>query len=434
MNRRAPILIFCLCAIAFVLGVIQLFKLRFEQGDVYPPYSSLRADPLGSMALYESLQRMPGIDVQRDYSARNKLPEPKGTTYLHLAGDPHDWRWMPESLVAEIDGFLSRGGRLVITCEPEASGSSFLSSRGTNAPPAKLKKGGKATPPEKPAKPGQPEGDDADEEDPFVKMTDLRERWGFDVDYEKLPRGLADSAEAVTVTNLSSLPLPATLDWHSATLFTSLATNWQIIYARGTNAVVMERHFGKGTVVFASDSFFVSNEALLRDRQAALLAWLVGPNQLVVFDEAHLGVIQEPGVATLMRRYRLHGVIAGLALLMGLFVWQNSFSLVPPPRPARGREFVTGRDSSAGFVNLLRRAIPAGEILKVCFEQWQKSIAGRRDLAPSRREQAKQIVADELARTGLDRNPVAAYQQVSQILKPGGAPASAKSSTSSEKA
>ena len=55
MKHRAPIILFGLCAVAFVLGVLQLFRLRFEQGDVYPPYSTLRADPLGSMALYERI-------------------------------------------------------------------------------------------------------------------------------------------------------------------------------------------------------------------------------------------------------------------------------------------------------------------------------------------------------------------------------------------
>jgi hypothetical protein len=68
--------------------------------------------------------------------------------------------------------------------------------------------------------------------------------------------------------------------------------------------VVVERQVGRGTIVMASDSYFLSNEALQRDRHADLLAWLVGSGTQVVFDEAHLGIVEKPGVATLMRKYR----------------------------------------------------------------------------------------------------------------------------------
>ena len=64
---------------------MQLFRLRFEAGDVYPAYSSLRTDPLGTMAFYESLQRIAGFSVRRDYSRANRLPEVRDTCYLHLA-------------------------------------------------------------------------------------------------------------------------------------------------------------------------------------------------------------------------------------------------------------------------------------------------------------------------------------------------------------
>ena len=42
-------------AALFVAGLIQLFLLRFKAGDVYPAYSSLRSDPLGTQVLFESL-------------------------------------------------------------------------------------------------------------------------------------------------------------------------------------------------------------------------------------------------------------------------------------------------------------------------------------------------------------------------------------------
>ena len=76
MKKYFPIVILLGCAAAFAFGVVpSCLQLRFEAGDVYPPYSSLRADPLGAMAFYESLGKIPGISVRRDFSASNRLPE-----------------------------------------------------------------------------------------------------------------------------------------------------------------------------------------------------------------------------------------------------------------------------------------------------------------------------------------------------------------------
>ena len=43
----------------FLYGVITLLIMRFQVGDVYPPYSSYRSDPLGTKAFYEALNLLP---------------------------------------------------------------------------------------------------------------------------------------------------------------------------------------------------------------------------------------------------------------------------------------------------------------------------------------------------------------------------------------
>ena len=45
MLKRALTIAVLLCVLVY--GVVHLFLLRFETGDVYPQYSSLRADPVG---------------------------------------------------------------------------------------------------------------------------------------------------------------------------------------------------------------------------------------------------------------------------------------------------------------------------------------------------------------------------------------------------
>jgi hypothetical protein len=96
-----------LLAAGLAWGVVYLFNLQFESGDVYPEYSSLRADPLGSKLLFDTLARIPGVTVSRNFTALDEL-EP-GTTVLLLG-------WRPAGL-AEDAGTLrktaERGVRVV---------------------------------------------------------------------------------------------------------------------------------------------------------------------------------------------------------------------------------------------------------------------------------------------------------------------------------
>jgi len=62
----------------FLIGVVNLFLLRFEAGDVYPPYSSLRSDPLGTRALYESLENLDNITAKRNYLPMSKIKSGRG--------------------------------------------------------------------------------------------------------------------------------------------------------------------------------------------------------------------------------------------------------------------------------------------------------------------------------------------------------------------
>src|SRR6266516_392281 len=86
MRGKLPIIFLAILLAAFAFGLLQLFKLRFESGDVYLEYSSVRTDPLGRRAFYDSLELMDGISSRGDLSTANRLPDGKETAYLHLAG------------------------------------------------------------------------------------------------------------------------------------------------------------------------------------------------------------------------------------------------------------------------------------------------------------------------------------------------------------
>ena len=409
MKRYLPIVILLGCAAVFAFGIVDLFELRFEAGDVYPPYSSLRADPLGAMALYESLEKVPGLSVRRDFSDSSKLPEEPQTVYLHLAGDPYEWNWLSPKEYHDIQDFLARGGRLAVTFYPETEPEIFdfdeeetNRDEGTNSQKSAKMKLRKNAPRHGIKK----EQNDTDEADRAISLED---RWDFHTELRTLEQDNGQYLPA-TVFRKVKLPLPDVLQWHSGIVFTNLGPLWHVIYARGTNAVIIERKFGDGSVVMATDSYFISNEAMTKDRHADLLAWLIGPNKNIVFDEAHFGIVETSGVATLVRKYRLEGLEAGLILLAVLFIWKNSLSLVPPLADNKRENFVTGRDSATGFVNLLRRSVARRDILATCFAEWKKSTAQKGKISTSRFQQAEAIFSSS------GSNPIETYKKISETL------------------
>lgn len=181
---------------------------------------------------------------------------------------------------------------------------------------------------------------------------------------------------------------------------------------------MIERQFGHGTVVMSTDSFFFSNEALRSERHPKLLAGMVGPNRKIVFDEMHLGITKRPGVAVLIRKFKFQWFFAGLILLALLFVWKNSVYFVPP-RTAGGsneKDVRSDKDYTQGFVALLRRNIPAGEVLQVCIREWKEAAKGDRRFSSRNWEHINTRIKKESDLTNRQKNPVGEYQKISSII------------------
>lgn len=408
MRNHVPIIILIGCAALLAFGLAELFALRFANGDVYPAYSSLRADPLGTMGFYESLEKIPGLSVRRDISDSDQLPEEPHTVYLQFAGSLYDWDSLSDESFHEVENFLARGNRLVITFTPQTGWSDFREAEvdEPNSDKPDRSRPGKMAPAKSAKKKKNSTGEDS--------YASLADRWNFHLDFKGLTQS-GDSYAPATVVNATDLPLPERLDWYSGMVINHWDKAWRVIYGRGRDAVLMERTFAHGSVVLATDSYFVSNEAMEKDRHADLLAWLIGPNANVVFDESHFGIVDTGGVAKLMRQYRLHGLIAGFILLAVLFIWKNSTSLVPPPAAETVDQFVTGKDTASGFANLLRRNLAPRDLLSVCFTEWKKSSTAVK-YSKARLQQAEAAFVSENSAAGQDRNPVGAYIKISEIL------------------
>jgi hypothetical protein len=98
--------------IGLVWGLEQVVVSPLETGSAYPEYSSLRSDPQGTMALYESLSKL--MTVERLYKSRMSRDPGPGTTIFVLGVDPESWAQVKIETLKEYEELTSKGARLVI--------------------------------------------------------------------------------------------------------------------------------------------------------------------------------------------------------------------------------------------------------------------------------------------------------------------------------
>ena len=469
-RRRFPLVAWSLAVavVVFGWGIVHLFELRFQTGDVYPAYSVLRNDPLGAAAFYDALDSLPGLHVERNLRPLERLgngpvtffgrPQPATDhaadagplTCFYLGADPSEW---PVELTkpdaSHLEEILRAGGRVVMTFLP---GDTLLTTD-------RLEHNRHADDPSPSPSPGpnkklSPREKRRQEE---MRPADLVERWGIDfrrIEPRKKPVPAGKTpprnvfpfptppppgetpAPVSLVKGAAAGPVPGSpfedaglVPWHTALDFRvdtpeAKAAGWHALYLREGRPVIVARSFGTkgGELILASDSYFLSNEALRADPRPALLADLVGNGRRIIFDERHHGVQENPGLMTLARRYGLQGGLAAAGLLVGLFIWRNVLSLVPPPPPTAealaAATTVTGRDTAAGFLNLLRRGVPRRELLKTCVAQWQAG-AGRRPPDAAAVERLRALADEEAARPTGGKALAAAYRAMCAAVKPG---------------
>jgi len=97
-------------------ALIYLMGVQFAGGDVYPEYSSLRADRRGAKLLLESLARIPGLSVDRTYIPFDLLPEDHATVFV-LGVHPEEFGSQPAAYLSRIEKFAARGNRVVVGLE-----------------------------------------------------------------------------------------------------------------------------------------------------------------------------------------------------------------------------------------------------------------------------------------------------------------------------
>ncbi len=436
MLKNNTIIRCCLIAIAlaFCYGMVHLFLLRFETGDVYPPYSSLRSDPLGTRALHESLILMNPDAVSRNYNPLPELQFEDYTSYLHLGTAVFNEQAVSEVFAATVDRLTAAGGRLVMAFYPvgdrgrKCCPGEATQERDTESPSetdAEDKAGSgqdKASESsdteigqDSPQEEKNPQ-DELDDLSPVFKTVSLQERWGVSFQYDDATE---NERQAAVNVELAPVSLPATISWHSALYFDNLDEAWKVLYHSNGHPVIMERPYQRGSILLCADSFLFSNEALRSERQPGLLTRLIGPNHRVVFDEVHLGIQKNPGVADLIHRFGFQWFFLTIALLFILLIWKNSVHFVPPPDGATDvlrTSANEGRDYAQGLISLLRRNIPVKNILSVSMTEWKKSFghAGQSRIQTNDQKtvvsQAQEAISEKQA------DPVQVYNTICKLL------------------
>jgi len=424
-----------LLLLLFGFGVTHLFILRFESGDVYPAYSSLRSDPLGTRALYESLVNIDTVAVQRNYLLQESTTFEPQTTVFYLGASAGDFDSVPEAIIEVFDRLTRSGGRLVLTFLP------VTKKHDKKAPQNSLKKQDpvqeKADAGKKDNSLDKPDGDQSHSagrspkktESPVVNgdrpskkdgpgtMISIKKHWGLDIEYKEILPVKDDKPLALDAASRRR-GLPAFISWHSNLYFELFDDAWQTVYSFDGLPLIVERSYGKGSIVVCADSFFLSNEALLSERHTGLLVWLIGGHAKLVFDEAHLGLYKQPSVAQLIRHYRFHWFFGALAVLALLFVWKSAVYFIPPPteNSLNGAEVVSEKDYTQGLIALLRRNFAGNQILQVCAREWQQTFKKNRRIRAATFKHVRSLSETGSTDSQQSRDPVKEYRKISKLI------------------
>jgi hypothetical protein len=397
-----------ICALVFMAGMVKLFLLRFEAGNVYPAYSSLRSDPLGTLALYESLQRLPAEAVSRNFRPLKRVMMAPHSTFMIIGS-----RGLPSFLRDKkknslLDNLSQSGGRLVLTFTPATPFQGSEDKKGEAKDNTREKTDGK--------KPETAE----DKTEAETKEEDCTCDAGFETLGFRFNTPIGEDWDD-HANRLSRAPeiLPPSIPWRAPLSFRLEDDSWEALYTWQGEPVVVQRPWGKGTLVMVADSYLLSNEALRNNRYTGLLTWLVHPGNAIVFDETLKGVVKQPGMAGLARQYRLHGIFAAVLAVVGLFIWRQSAIFIAPVQtekdPVHTRP-AAGRDTRRGLVYLAQQHIDIRSLMTVCLKAWKGQAAQR--LSADRIAEVEAMVAEAAADPRKEKQ-VKTYIEICELLKQG---------------
>lgn len=153
------------------------------------------------------------------------------------------------------------------------------------------------------------------------------------------------------------------------------SNEWTIWREEEGAPIALERRFGGGSIALVGYTHPFHNEALRDHRDLPLLDWAVGGMSTVVFDETHLGSIQNGTIMNLVRSLRLQGVLAALILASLLYFWKSGHPFPPVAAREEPALRIVGMSTDQALRNMLTRRIPPTAIVAACVEEWRRDFA-----------------------------------------------------------
>ena len=416
-NKILQISVILLLLCMLTGGIAHLFSLRFSQGDLYPRYSSLRADPFGCKALYDSFNEL-DIKTTRHFDTVERLPEREKTLFIRTGiSSMQDITNEPA-----IHHFIFNGGRFIGFFDPDAEGATKTETG--EAKEIDTPSENTADEKEKSDEAEKIKSDSTPEESKELEFTgekgcqinfqdsihcELRTIYGkhdtVDIEYIGQPDEKFNTTGA-----FKSFPLCTT------NFFELHDDKWKTLYRSQDGPVIIQRKIGKGDIILCSTSYFISNEGLRKHRNAPLLCYLQGGKDNIIFDEYFLGVQEERNIAWLFKKYKLQYMLLNLGIIVLFFLWYNFFSISGITAPKENNYLEasctveSSLSSSSGLESILSKTIKPDQLLQVCFDEWLKTIKTR-NISACKIEALKKIFKDSNKTT-----PVSLYREINKVL------------------
>jgi len=360
-------------AILLLTGVWMLYAMRYQGSDIYPYYSTYRADRMGVKVLYKSLGSIPELKVKRNLRPLDELKKPKRIDLFVLGCDP----FFLNMNFKEIENFALRGGRVIVSFDcPEHT---------KNFKPVKLK--GKRKNSKKPAPQKSKSG-----------VAGLRVR--------DLGRNIKLPSEAVPKIP-SAIP---GFKVYSRNCFEINRTGWTVLATlKGKPAVVEKSYGGGGSIILCADSYAFSNEGLANEKNAELLLFFLNGRRDIVFDETHLGAVKTRNIIWLAKKFNLIPFLLAAALTLLLYIWRSL--LLPYNNSAAGNDESLSEDfSKSSLVNMLRANYAVKDLIKECWNEFNNS-RSRRTMSKCKYAAIKNIVTEKVKSVDIYNNAVNEYKK-----------------------
>jgi len=415
MNKSSLRTALAALLLLLLFGVaIKVFSIRFESGSLYPPYSTRRADPVGTKALYETIHQLFPDSTHREEDPvrfEQTVLGPSSLMFLigvstsSFASGTLNWD--------ELHTKLSSGATVVIATRPTKK-NKFAQNPSTQ----------------------EETENDTDEEAASDEETtrEIAELESTEANHLSLQEFLLDSGVSIKtfekgrIQNVEThlLATPLLPDFHSPLALKSInyldldqAELWTTLYAIDETPVVASKSVGSGTLIISADSYPFTNEGLLNNSNSEFFAWLLKEKESIRFIELHLGVTRSKGLIFLAREHGFESTLI-LALLAAIaFIWSSSFS--PSPKIEIEpfdllADSSKGKTSNTGLQNLLRDAYEENAIAQAAYLQWSASL---RKNAYSNKvlETANNRLEEYLASNKSNQNTITFYNDVAKILK-----------------